>query len=429
VTGTVTGYDKADNVTTVTTPAFKIDKTPPVITVSSPTPNQVFDSDQTMTPVFNATDALSGVKSIVAVLDTGQVVSSGTSIDLGLLVGQRTLTVTATDVADNVATVDIHFRVRPVFVGNAFDDPNESAMREEGEVGLGGVTVFLDNDGNGLLNAGEPSIVTGNDGAYRVVGEDVGPARICTLQTASNRVRTTSRCQTVMVATGIPVPHTDFGSHTRIPGAKNGSVANVIQSVALAGQPGAYWRPADLVGTANGPWSGSRLDVKNGGANPFVQVQTGERIATGLFIGGVDAAQVGNLVLRVQAQTSNHQQLVEVVSANGTVATATTGPTTSFAYSESGNILTIYGVPQDGLGGYQDIWLITQVSASNGNITTTASIDGSVQVVKGQPTVKALGNTSNDTSKADITSGVAGTQSGALLVNDVPDNGTAINPF
>jgi len=169
--------------------------------------------------------------------------------------------------------------------------------------------------------------------------------------------------------------------------------------------------------------------VKNGGANPSVQVQPGERIATGLFIGGVDAAQVGNLVLRVQDQTSNHQQLVEVVSADGSVATATTGPTTSFAYTLSGNILTIYGVPQDGLGGYQDIWLIMQVSASNGNITTTASIDGSVQVVKGQPTVKALGNTSNDTSQADITSGVGGTRSGALRVNDVPDNGTAINPF
>jgi hypothetical protein len=429
VTGTVTAVDKADNVTIVTTPAFKIDKTPPVITVSSPTPNQVFDSDQTMTPVFDATDALSGVKSVVAVLDTGQVVSSGTPIDLGLLVGQRTLTVTATDVADNVATVDIHFRVRPVFVGNAFNDPNESAMREVGEVGLGGVTVFLDNNGNGLPDTGEPSYVTGNDGAYRVVGEDVGPARICTRLLSSDRVRTTSRCQTVMVATGIPVPHTDFGSHTRTPGASNGSVANVIQSVALAGQPMEYWRPTALVGTANGPWAGSRLVVKNGGANPTVQVQTGERIATGLFIGGVDAARVGNLVLSVQAQPSNLRQVVEVVAADGSVATATTGPTTTFAYSQSGNILTIYGVPQDGLGGYQDIWLIMQVSASSGSVTTTAGIAGSVQVVNGQPTVKALGNTSNDTSTANIISGVAGTRSGALLVNDVPDNGTAINPF
>ena len=47
VTGTVTATDRADRSTTVTTPAFKIDKTPPVITVTAPTPNQVFDSDQT----------------------------------------------------------------------------------------------------------------------------------------------------------------------------------------------------------------------------------------------------------------------------------------------------------------------------------------------------------------------------------------------
>jgi hypothetical protein len=428
VTGTVTAVDKADNVTSVTTPAFKIDKTPPVITVSSPTPNQVFDSDQTMTPVFDAIDALSGVKSVVAVLDTGQVVTSGTTIELGLLVGQRTLTVTATDVADNVATVDVRFRVRPVFVGNAFDDPNESTMREAGEAGLGGVTVFLDNNGNGLLDTGEPSSVTGNDGAYRVVGEDVGPARICTLPISSDRVRTTSRCQTVMVATGIPVPRTDFGSHTRINGAKNGSVANVIQSVTQAGQSAEYWRPAALAGTANGPWAGSRLVVKNGGDNPTVQVQTGERIAIGLFIGGVDAMQVENLVLSVQAQTS-HAQVVGVVAADGRVATATTGPTTTFAYSLDNNILTIYGVPQDGLGGYQDIWLIMQVSASNGNITTTASIAGSVQEVKGRLSIKALGNTSNDTSQAEIISGVTGTRSDALLVDDVPDNGAANNPF
>mgnify|MGYP001057616397 CR=1 FL=1 len=428
VTGTVTAVDKADNVTSVTTPAFKIDKTPPVITVSSPTPNQVFDSDQTMTPVFDAIDALSGVKSVVAVLDTGQVVTSGTPIELGLLVGQRTLTVTATDVADNVATVDVRFRVRPVFVGNAFDDPNESTMREAGEAGLGGVTVFLDNNGNGLLDTGEPSSVTGNDGAYRVVGEDVGPARICTLPISSNRVRTTSRCQTVMVATGIPVPRTDFGSHTRINGAKNGSVANVIQSVTQAGQSAEYWRPAALAGTANGPWAGSRLVVKNGGDNPTVQVQTGERIAIGLFIGGVDAMQVENLVLSVQAQTS-HAQVVGVVAADGRVATATTGPTTTFAYSLDNNILTIYGVPQDGLGGYQDIWLIMQVRASNGNITTTASIAGSVQEVKGRLSIKALGNTSNDTSQAEIISGVTGTRSDALLVDDVPDNGAANNPF
>ena len=175
VTGTVTAVDKADNVTTVTTPAFKIDKTPPTITVTSPTANQVFDSDQTMTPVFDATDALSGMKSIVAVFDTGQVVTSGTTIGLGLLVGHRTMTVTATDVADNVATVVIPFRVRPVFVGNVFDDANKSAMRETGEAGLSGMTVFIDTNGNGILDAGEASNVTGANGSYRVVGEDVGP--------------------------------------------------------------------------------------------------------------------------------------------------------------------------------------------------------------------------------------------------------------
>ena len=51
----------------------------------------------------------------------------------------------------------------------------------------------------------------------------------------------------------------------------------VVQSVSLSGHTDEYWRPAFLAGTASGPWAGSRLVVKNGGSNPSVQVQTGER--------------------------------------------------------------------------------------------------------------------------------------------------------
>ena len=137
-----------------------------------------------MTPVFGATDSLSGMKRIAAVLDTGQVVTSNQTIPLGLLVGRRTLTVTATDVADNVATLVVPFRVRPVFVGVVYDDGNESALREGGEAAIAGLLVFLDTDGNGRPDAGEPSNATNGAGAFRVVGEDVGPARLCTMPVA-----------------------------------------------------------------------------------------------------------------------------------------------------------------------------------------------------------------------------------------------------
>lgn len=428
VTGTVTATDLADRTTSVTTPAFKIDKTPPVITVTSPAEGQVFDSDQTLTPVFGATDSLSGMKSLTAVLDTGQVLTSNQPISLGLLVGKRTLTVTATDVADNVATTVISFRVRPVFVGVAYDDPNESALREGGEAPIGGLLVFLDSNGNGRPDAGEPSNATNSAGAFRVVGEEVGPARLCTMPVASTRVRTTSRCQTVVVATGIPVPKVDFGSRERQNGCKTGGVAAVIQSIALPGRPGEYWRPAQLAGTASGPYAGSRLTVKNGGANPEVQVGTGERVATGLFVGGVDAATIGNLALDIQYQKS-HQDIVAIVAADGTMAMPTTSPTTSFAYAVNGNQLTIYGVPQDGLGGYQDVWLITQITAANGNVTVTAGIAGTVVSDQGKTKVQALGNTCNDTAKSDIAGGLGGPRPGALLVDDIPDAVTRPNPY
>jgi len=426
VTGSITAVDKADNQKTVTSPAFMIDKTPPTLTVTSPTPGQSFDSDGTMTPVFDATDTLSGVKSVVATLDTGQVVTSGTTIDLALLVGKRTLTVIATDVADNVTNVEVQFRVRPVFVGVAYDDPNSSAMRELNETGLGGVTVFLDYNGNGLPDAGEPTTLTAATGAYRIVGEDVGNQRICTSATPAGRVRTTSRCQTVVVATGILVPKTDFGSKTLKNGSQNGGLASVIQSIALANNTTEYWRSSSVSGTATGPWAGSRLTA--GSSSSLVQVQPGERVTTGLFVGGVDASKVTNLVLRIQYQ-ANSQTLVAVVAADGRVASPASGPTTSFSYSLSGNTLTIYGVPTDGLGGFQDVWVVTQVTKGNGRITTVAGIDGTVVMNNGKAQVKSLGNPSNDQTQADVVSGQSGTRPGALVVDDIPASGPASNPY
>jgi large repetitive protein len=53
-----------------------------------------------------------------------------------------------------------------VLTGTVFNDLNRDASRGSNEPGLGGITVFVDANGNGVLNAGEISTTTNPDGTY-----------------------------------------------------------------------------------------------------------------------------------------------------------------------------------------------------------------------------------------------------------------------
>ena len=50
--------------------------------------------------------------------------------------------------------------------GTVFDDPNGNGEHDQGEAPLEGWTVFLDLLGDGTLDSGDPSVVTGPDGTY-----------------------------------------------------------------------------------------------------------------------------------------------------------------------------------------------------------------------------------------------------------------------
>lgn len=50
--------------------------------------------------------------------------------------------------------------------GTKFEDVNGNGQRDVDEQGLSGWTIFLDGNANGVLDAGERSVVTGSDGAY-----------------------------------------------------------------------------------------------------------------------------------------------------------------------------------------------------------------------------------------------------------------------
>jgi len=61
--------------------------------------------------------------------------------------------------------------------GVKFNDLNHNGVRDAGEPGLSGWTIYVDYNDNGALDAGEPSAVTGALGAYTISGIVPAPTR------------------------------------------------------------------------------------------------------------------------------------------------------------------------------------------------------------------------------------------------------------
>jgi hypothetical protein len=110
VTGTAT--DKAGN-SASTIVGINIDKTPPTITINTPTPYRLYTVGATLN--FSATDSLSGVATVLGNLTnilTGQSIEVSSGFTLSS--GAYSLVVNSTDRADNVATSDpVYFGVTP----------------------------------------------------------------------------------------------------------------------------------------------------------------------------------------------------------------------------------------------------------------------------------------------------------------------------
>ena len=60
------------------------------------------------------------------------------------------------------------------FSGIAWNDLNGNSLRDAGEPGLGGVTVYIDLDDNGMLNGADPFTTTASDGSYQFNGLAAG---------------------------------------------------------------------------------------------------------------------------------------------------------------------------------------------------------------------------------------------------------------
>lgn len=110
---TFTSTDNAGNTESKKTQLLKIDSGVPVITITTPLDKDYLQSD-TITLGFSATDMVSGIASVTAILDDISV-NSGLTVDLSTLVlGSHTIQVTATDMAGNSALASRTFMVKAI---------------------------------------------------------------------------------------------------------------------------------------------------------------------------------------------------------------------------------------------------------------------------------------------------------------------------
>jgi hypothetical protein len=107
VTGSA--IDLADNVGTASV-TLNIDKTPPVITITTPADGAEYLLNQVVPADWSAIDALSGVTSSSGTVPSGSPIATST-------VGTKTFTVTATDKAGNPATQTVTYFVHYGFIG------------------------------------------------------------------------------------------------------------------------------------------------------------------------------------------------------------------------------------------------------------------------------------------------------------------------
>lgn len=107
---TARATDRAGNVETpLPSSQFMIDSTPPAVTITSPEPRDYLHSD-TLVVAFSAADALSGLESAVATLNGYPLRAPSIPLLWGPL-GVHSVEVTAADVAGNVVTRTVPFRI------------------------------------------------------------------------------------------------------------------------------------------------------------------------------------------------------------------------------------------------------------------------------------------------------------------------------
>lgn len=229
------------------------------------------------------------------------------------------------------------------------------------------------------------------------------------------------------------------------PPCPKGSLSKEVAAITLGTDYTKFFRPVDLSGPGKGVFddlttfpAGSRLTVQFPGRNPLVYVRPGEQVAYQIFSGGISSTDNPRMILRDQYQITRQQvnnpavgqPSDSIIAADGTRAIflgkgnvlPKLSAINGFSYFDKNGELYIYDIPSDGLGGYQAIWVVTQIKGNaSGYITNKASVLGKIfQPKYGGLVIANIPGICNDEAETAIFRGNSVVLNGASPVDNVP---------
>lgn len=161
--------------------------------------------------------------------------------------------------------------------GEVFDDVNLNGQLDAGETGIAGRTVFLNNDGTGVPDSGNPSTTTDASGHYSFTGLAAGNYTVMEVIPTNDGISPTTTSKAITLAAGGTTSGVDLGnaitstllpiqvSTTNLPAASDANTAyiNAIYESLLGHAPDAtglsYWQRqisggASRAAVAQGVW-------------------------------------------------------------------------------------------------------------------------------------------------------------------------------
>jgi hypothetical protein len=210
-------------------------------------------------------------------------------------------------------------------------------------------------------------------------------------------------------------------------------VSKDIVSLALPGTS-LFYDPADLTGPGKGGLGGAvaagyRLTVQPPGNNVLTHVRQGELVSNGIFFTGLSATAHPKLVLRDRYQIQ-YQSVEEIVSQEGQTATylgkgnllPNLASITGFSYFDKNGELYIFNPPvqSSAPNAYQNLFIITKITAASGYITNTVGIFGKLVVQNGVTKLVPVAGTCGDHAESAIFKGTSTVRSGAAPIGKTP---------
>ena len=142
----------------------------------------------------------------------------------------------AVNVAAGESVAEMELSICPLpgeIHGCEFDDRNRNGIRDTGEPGLAGWTIYLDSNDNGTFNAGEPSTLTGSYGEYSF--SDLEPFKSYTVAALPQQywvqtlpTQTAGGTWTAEINAGTLVDDIDFGNYYAGPDAQSTDVVTGV---------------------------------------------------------------------------------------------------------------------------------------------------------------------------------------------------------